>query len=39
MPDAFTASSDKFMAYFGEMLALHTSYSEALSSLDKYEVS
>lgn len=39
MPDAFTASGDKFMADFGEMLALHTSYSEALSSLDKYEVS
>jgi len=39
MPDVLTAAGDKFMADFGDMLALHTAYSDSLSSLDKYEVS
>ena len=39
VPDAFAAAGDKFMADFGDMLALHTAYSDSLSSLDKYEVS
>jgi len=38
LPDAFAAAGDKFMADFGDMLALHTAYSESLSSIDKYEV-
>ena len=38
LPDAFAAAGDKFMADFGDMLALHTAYSDSLSSLDKYEV-